>query len=602
MFRFRRLFSSAAPTQTAAVMPRINAGKFLEAAKNGKTEIVEQYLTENAANEDAINVTDEKGYTALMLAVKNGRPEIIRILLKSPNIGINATCKEGAALHMAISNKDIVTCSMLMSLMPNLLACDDEGNTPLMLAAKTGYLKMVLHLIRFNILLNRKNKHGLTVADIAYRQGYRLLATYIDSRETVKNRDLFFSLLPKEINGMINAFSDLSSKKDMLNEIECVNQHHEFIQRLMDISTDQECILDDAPITHLRRLDKYPHLISNTFPGTQFTILDFAVQKNCTRLIRGLIDIIVSQNLYTMFEKLITKSPDLLNKISSLVIEHAAIRGYFEFVRMIHQKTRFSLDDFNCDDGDSLAMKAAMFGNLEFLRYLLTNAPGLLDKLSHFRDNLLYGAACSHNIELFQHILTMRPEFLKQYNCNGDTPFMLLACDHPSFGEKRTQMIEVCFDQDPACIPELLKAYNHRVGKHATSLWYALECHNLDLFIRFINLIDLSDPDYLATLQHINYIAEHPAHSLLKEICQSANSAIQERRAQSAASSLAAATTPAALASPPAAIMTTAATTLSATPVSLTSVAATFYSSSEPDEAEKRRLAADAAEKRLRPN
>ncbi|XP_041346697.1 ankyrin repeat, SAM and basic leucine zipper domain-containing protein 1-like [Gigantopelta aegis] len=69
-----------------------------EAAKTGNTEVVKLLLKENVD----VNVQDEEGVTALMIASENGHTQVVDLLLKA-NVDVNVQDEEGVTALMIAS-------------------------------------------------------------------------------------------------------------------------------------------------------------------------------------------------------------------------------------------------------------------------------------------------------------------------------------------------------------------------------------------------------------------------------------------------------------------------------------------------------------------
>ncbi|WP_234567367.1 ankyrin repeat domain-containing protein [Rhodohalobacter sp. 614A] len=104
----------------------------------------------------------------------------------------------------AVSNLDLVSLNVLLSEGASVDTVDQDGNTPLMVAAKIGNPRIVRILLAHNPDLNKKNSAGNTALMIASEHGQtfvveQLLAKGAD--ENAKNAMGFTSLEIAKRNG-----------------------------------------------------------------------------------------------------------------------------------------------------------------------------------------------------------------------------------------------------------------------------------------------------------------------------------------------------------------------------------------------------------------
>lgn len=137
--------NQSAPPQSSAgqtIQPdntRLESKDFFEAAKNGNLDIVNQCINEQKTNHKKINVQDEQGNSALLLAASAGHLAIVNSLLEVAGIAINLTNK--------------------------------FGDTPLIEAARNGHEAVVEELTK-QADLNHRNMQGLTAANEAQVNGH----------------------------------------------------------------------------------------------------------------------------------------------------------------------------------------------------------------------------------------------------------------------------------------------------------------------------------------------------------------------------------------------------------------------------------------------
>ena len=80
-------------------------GKMFEACKNGKTQVVRLLLERCNAEESGLNIKDNDGFNALMIACRNGHKDVVQLLLDhSEGIELNARNISGkTAFQLACS-------------------------------------------------------------------------------------------------------------------------------------------------------------------------------------------------------------------------------------------------------------------------------------------------------------------------------------------------------------------------------------------------------------------------------------------------------------------------------------------------------------------
>ncbi len=137
------------------------------AARKGYTEIAKALLAAGAN----VNSVAEDGTTALMLAVKYGHPEMVQILLATPEINVNAADNEGyTALILAADKGHTETVQILLA-----AGSKDQKalNFQLIEAAKNGHMETVKALIDKGAdVANAADEDGLTVLVVAAQKGH----------------------------------------------------------------------------------------------------------------------------------------------------------------------------------------------------------------------------------------------------------------------------------------------------------------------------------------------------------------------------------------------------------------------------------------------
>ena len=102
-------------------------------------------LIKNGAN---ANVVDSYGMNALHIAAMEGLPRIVEKILEDPKINIDLQDKKfNTALHYASAEDNFECCKILLSRNASPDMVNDEGETPLHIAARENCIDIVNALI-----------------------------------------------------------------------------------------------------------------------------------------------------------------------------------------------------------------------------------------------------------------------------------------------------------------------------------------------------------------------------------------------------------------------------------------------------------------------
>ncbi len=162
---------------------------------------------------DTNTIEPERLDTALLIAVRQGSAKVIKLLLSTPGVNLDARSRNGdTSLMLAAYKKDLPTAQALIDkgasinhpgwtalhygaaagslpivrlLLDHDAYIDAESpnkTTPLMMAARGGYRDVAEYLLSQGADLQAKNELGLTAVDFARAQARSALADFLDAR------------------------------------------------------------------------------------------------------------------------------------------------------------------------------------------------------------------------------------------------------------------------------------------------------------------------------------------------------------------------------------------------------------------------------------
>lgn len=141
---------------------------FLYAAEAGDRAVVGAFLSGGAK----IDVTDERGWTPLMISSFNGNEEIARLLIAS---GANIRIKDKSGygpMHWAAFNGYTEVVKLLISKLADVNAQSHHGWTPLLQAATRGHVATCAVLIEGGANVNAESNDGWTALHKACANGH----------------------------------------------------------------------------------------------------------------------------------------------------------------------------------------------------------------------------------------------------------------------------------------------------------------------------------------------------------------------------------------------------------------------------------------------
>ncbi len=121
-----------------------------------------------------VNIQNNRGNTALMLAAHAGHVEIVRELLAAPGIEVNKQDNNGntALMEAAYGGDAGIVQQLLKAPGIDVNKQDSNGITALMEAAYGGHVEIVRELLADGAEVNKQNNSGVTALMVAARWGH----------------------------------------------------------------------------------------------------------------------------------------------------------------------------------------------------------------------------------------------------------------------------------------------------------------------------------------------------------------------------------------------------------------------------------------------
>lgn len=137
--------------------------KFWSAVKNSDIDSINQLLEYNCN----VNIPDNRGFSPLLMAIDNGRDDIVHILLKN-----NCDIHERDIWHALMKRKDVILKMMLQTGKFDMSTVDEYQQTYLYLAAAHGFHELIKPLIHAGCNINQCDDMGRTPLIAAIDNGH----------------------------------------------------------------------------------------------------------------------------------------------------------------------------------------------------------------------------------------------------------------------------------------------------------------------------------------------------------------------------------------------------------------------------------------------
>ena len=239
-----------------------NRTPFYWACCSCSTEMIKYLMT--YPNID-INSLSAMGRSALSKACWNGNTEVVKLLCSDPSINTINTpdCNKRCPLHNAVWGEfggregkkvpnglpsDSPECAEILIEKGALLnPKDNEGNTPLMIAASTNGIRSMKVLMKYNIDLNDENNNHETALIQAIRYGnYESVLTFIDYYKNHLNDKNNVDLDKPDKNGITPIYyaiiyGKILCLKPLIENVDSLGYNSlEKIKKLIDISIESK--------------------------------------------------------------------------------------------------------------------------------------------------------------------------------------------------------------------------------------------------------------------------------------------------------------------------------------------------------------------------
>lgn len=147
------------------VMMNAQNKEVFDIARNGTLQNMKELVKQNPA---LVNVTDQMGFSSLILACYRGNVEVAEFLMDHVK-DLNYESREGTALAaLSINyNKQLVEKLLQKGANPNTV--DSQGNTPLHWAIKRNNIELLQLLIKNNANTSVKDSLGISAFEYALR-------------------------------------------------------------------------------------------------------------------------------------------------------------------------------------------------------------------------------------------------------------------------------------------------------------------------------------------------------------------------------------------------------------------------------------------------
>ncbi len=370
---------------------------------HGKLEMLDLLLAHGAK----VNAKDTEGMTALMHAVTHDKPNMVQLLLKA---GADITLKDkggktaidyipphnqGVYIRIfsaaGVGEKQFIvnvfwsllnryTEQGFLHLLKNCINVnmrDDNGRTPLMVAARNGYSAKVKHLIDYGADIDATDDDGMTaLMHASTKDSFHTLEVLLDANANVYSRDKngYTALAHAALNKNKSQFEQLINKYTLDYNYRNKKYRQDFLTKYgSDVSKAIRILRDkidgfnsdnDSDL-HLAAYHGYLNLTKyllytgtdvNIINGSEETALMQAAQKGHDRVINLLCNYGANENALSLH--------------SETALMLAIGKSSLETVKQLFTRKNVNLQD---SENRTALMRAAALGKTAIVDYLIKN-------------------------------------------------------------------------------------------------------------------------------------------------------------------------------------------------------------------------------------
>ena len=418
---------------------------FIIASGNGEFFTVQFLLSKDPD----INIPNNDGVTALMLACINGHHQVVELLL-SKNPDINIQNNDGLTALMAAScNEHHQVVQLLLNKGSDINIQSNDGSTSLMLASRNGYYQIVELLLSKDPDINIQNNDGWTALIDASLNGHHQVVELLLSKNpniNIQKNDGVTALMAASCNEhhqvvqlLLNKGSDINIQSNDGSTsliFASRNGHHQIV----------ELLLSKDPDINIQKYDRWTALMYASLNGHHQIVelllskgpnINIQTDKGATALICA-----ITNGHYQVAQLLLSKDPDIniqSNGGFTALILASAI-GHYQIVELLLSKD----PDINIQDnnGWTALITASHHGHYQVVELLLSKNPDI-NILCNVGETALMYASTNGHYQVVELLLSKDPDINIQDFNNGITSLMLAS----SFGHY--QVVGLLLSKNP---------------------------------------------------------------------------------------------------------------------------------------------------------
>jgi ankyrin repeat protein len=179
--------------------------KLFDAIEDNDIETVKELIKQGMD----LNIINEEGKPAIILAVELKRRRIAEIMLDTDNINVDVRDETGTSLFMWIcKNVELDLFERVINKGVQINDANEDGMTPIMFAAQSGYIDAIMTLIKRKAYMNAQNKDGNTPLMLALKNGIESTTRLLRDNKSIldmRNNNGETPLIIAAENGMVES-------------------------------------------------------------------------------------------------------------------------------------------------------------------------------------------------------------------------------------------------------------------------------------------------------------------------------------------------------------------------------------------------------------